>query len=657
MEKKAWKSKKQILHLAISAFLTLLLLVIVFAESSLGELRENLRRIDLNYCFAFICCSLAALLFRTFRYWTMLRYMQGAETPSYWKIFLVTGVRNAFVDFLPARLGEISYVYFLNRFGIRIVTGISSFGLCIALDLLGLLLVAFIFAIFSAVSGANVEAFMNFGAEKVILGLILLIGGFALGVFVLEHVDGGFKWASRVLLKFPRCQKLGDLLLVIAGDINCVKGFHALSLLLMLTVLLRVAKYGGLYLLTLSVLGAWNMDARVLNPLAAFAVFVISEASASLPISGLMGFGIYEGVWSMLFSIACGVVCSALPTTTIAFLVHVLTQILGYGIGLLCLLIIFLYLALSAKWKERKGLAVLFLILSLVPESYAQAEKGLYFEVNNPLKLKGRIAFSAEFNESSNIYVLDFEKEKVIKIGPEETEVSYPSFSPDGRLLAMSIGKKGERNIAVMDAKGGVLKILGQSKFNSDNPAFSPDGSSVVFYRENKNNVNQSNLFLGFPEKPDELQQLSNFKGRNTTPQWSSNGGLIAFSTDRFWPGWDICILDIKSGKEECPLKGIQTYCRPRYSHNGKTLAYSHGAFEDVDIFTRDLESNKDRQVTSLAGRDYDATWSPDDEYIAFTNNGEKKEKFELFVVALADKKIKQLIKSNASIRYLSWVR
>ncbi|NMC64387.1 MAG: hypothetical protein GYA55_14580, partial [SAR324 cluster bacterium] len=140
-------------------------------------------------------------------------------------------------------------------------------------------------------------------------------------------------------------------------------------------------------------------------------------------------------------------------------------------------------------------------------------------------------------------------------------------------------------------------------------------------------------------------------------PQWSSDGRSIAFSTDRFWPGWDLCFFNLDSQKENCPLGGVETYCRPRFSNDGKRLAYSYGAFESVDIYLRNLETNKDSRITELPGREYDAAWSPDDRFIAFTNNGDSKKHFKLFVVNLEDKKAQLLVETNASIRFLSWAK
>jgi len=653
----AKKSTHSILHLVISALLTVLLIFIVFSESSLSELHRIARDLSTPFLIAFITCSITALFLRALRYRLMLAAMRIESLPSFWRILLITGVRNAFVDFLPARLGELSYIYFLNCFGVRVASGISSFGLCIVLDLLSLILVAALFALCSIAFEFGSGPTLHFNSTNLFVAFLVLSAIFGFGLYVLVHLHGIFSYMSEIVGKMSFLKRAEPILRMISLDLDRVKNYRVLAWLLLVTIALRVAKYSGLYFLALSILGAWNISWQALSPLGSFAVFVVSEASASLPISGLMGFGVYEGVWSTLFSYACGNICDGLPATTIAFSVHLITQIIGYGIGILCLFLIFVILFFSKRILSEKS-KIIFALLFLVPaNNYALPDALPYFKVSNSLKLPGKLAFSASFEGHSRVYVLDFKENAIQELGPKGVDLSYPSFSPDGRLLAVSIGPEAKRNIAVMTREGKDLRILGQSDLNSDNPAFSPDSSSVVFYREQKNNPKISNLFLGYPDRTGEVRQLTNLRGRNTTPQWSSDGRSIAFSTDRFWPGWDLCIYNLDTKKESCPLGGVETYCRPRFSNDGKRLAYSYGAFESVDIYLRVLKTNEDVRITELLGREYDATWSPDDRFVAFTNNGDSKKQFKLFVVDTADRKVHALVETNASIRFLSWAK
>ena len=167
-------------------------------------------------------------------------------------------------------------------------------------------------------------------------------------------------------------------------------------------------------------------------------------------------------------------------------------------------------------------------------------------------------------------------------------------------MIAFSRGREGRRSIAVTGSDGQNCRELVSDDVNNDNPSWSPAGDSVVFYREDGGRSDAANLFLAFPESPGQIRKLTDLKKRNTTPQWSPDGRKIAFSTDRFWPGWDVCIWDLEKGDEKCPLSGMATYCRPRFDHSGRRLAYSYGTFENIDLFVRDLEKETDVRITVL---------------------------------------------------------
>jgi Tol biopolymer transport system component len=369
--------------------------------------------------------------------------------------------------------------------------------------------------------------------------------------------------------------------------------------------------------------------------------------------SGILGFGLYEGVWSTLFSMACGSACLNVPATSVAFSIHLVSQLVGYSVAILSLCAIFMLLA---KFNPGKLWRCALLIICWTSYPALAEDRSPLFSVLSPAALTGKIAFSATWKGKSRVYLLDLRAATVTPLSPDGIEASYPSFSPDGKYLALSIGPQDKRQIAVMASDGSGLRLLTTGPGASDHPAWSPDGKTIAFFSESPGNPKIANLFRLDPSQPGSALQITHYRGRNTTPQWSNDSTVLAFSTSRFWPGWDICLYNINLKEESCPLRGLRTYCRPRFSHYGDKLAYSTGAFDDVDIFIRDLKTARDTRLSALTGRDYDATWSPDDRFIAFTNSS-GHEHFNLFVQALDSAQAHTLIKSEASIRYLSWVK
>jgi Tol biopolymer transport system component len=116
-----------------------------------------------------------------------------------------------------------------------------------------------------------------------------------------------------------------------------------------------------------------------------------------------------------------------------------------------------------------------------------------------------------------------------------------------------------------------------------------------------------------------------------------------------------VCTASIATRQEKCLLSGAQTFCRQDYSPDGKNIAFSFGAFSDVDISILEIDSGRRTKLTSMPGREYDATWSPDGTLVAFAAEDGRKDIYNVYSMAPGDKKPRQLISSPYSLRFLSW--
>ena len=96
---------------------------------------------------------------------------------------------------------------------------------------------------------------------------------------------------------------------------------------------------------------------------------VAAESSASLPVSGIAGFGAYEGVWAFTFEFL-GFPEKIAQLTAISH--HLFTQLYGYSIGALALMLLLLPIASRARatnvanYDERASSFYLKVSLSVV---------------------------------------------------------------------------------------------------------------------------------------------------------------------------------------------------------------------------------------------------------------------------------------------------
>ncbi|MEJ2057964.1 MAG: lysylphosphatidylglycerol synthase domain-containing protein, partial [Desulfofustis sp.] len=276
----------------------------------------------------YFCTSLLRTLLQSLRY----RLLIGAsepDVPSLYHMYLVVLSRNMFVDMLPARLGELSYIAMLNR-GFR-VSGescVSSLTIAFVFDLIALGVLLGLLMLIQLVGG-DFQAWMAGVLVMLVLLILFLLVLLFPAVAVANRIIGRISWLQRGL-----AGKAADLLVRIEQALNASRKAGITTRLLALSLGVRVFKYLGLYGLFVGVAAVQfpELSTRISLVLPAL---VSAEAGASLPVPAFMGFGTYEA-GGMLALTALG--ASASLSLLVMLAMHVISQIVDYllgGVGLI----------------------------------------------------------------------------------------------------------------------------------------------------------------------------------------------------------------------------------------------------------------------------------------------------------------------------------
>lgn len=312
---------------------------------------------------------------------------------------------------------------------------------------------------------------------------------------------------------------------------------------------------------------------------------------------------------------------------------------------LLTLVILGLPLAVTSPAQSEKLTA---------PASTPAETKNADFTSGDLTGLSGNILFSATIANRQKILVLDLDGRRIRTVIDGPGNNSYPSWSPDGREFVFVSDRGGKNQLYLARWDGANVRRLTQSDLIEDNPHWGRSGNLIAYSAEQEGKSSDASVMVVAPSG-ETPKRLTNFSGRQTVPKLSPDGTVVSYSTNRFWPGWDVCVLPVKGRREQCVLSGAQTYCRQDYSPDGKTLAYSSGLLSDVDLGILDTQTGKMKSLTSMPGREYDATFSPDGRLLAFTAEDGRDEIYNLYLVDPESKKTRTLITSPHSIRFLSW--
>jgi TolB protein len=200
------------------------------------------------------------------------------------------------------------------------------------------------------------------------------------------------------------------------------------------------------------------------------------------------------------------------------------------------------------------------------------------------------IVFNAVGEGGRDLYRLDLGTLRVTRIAATPDYEVAPDISPNGKSVVYAAGKPGDRadHIFLQSLDSGKVKQLTAEDANDADPAFSPDGSLIVFTRD----------------------KTYNWGG--LASNWDGGGVLCVMNADG-------------TGVHQITPDGSMAV-DPHFSPDGKTILY----WGEDKLFTIPVDgSQPPRHLGGLYGRE--AVYSPDGRSIAFSK-GQYAPDHRLFV-------------------------
>lgn len=311
----------------------------------------------------FVVLSLLMSFFRTWRYRILLNFSGHNPHPA--ALYLVVIVRNFCSDLLPARLGSLIYIFLLTkRLKVPLDQATSSFSLALLFDLCSVAPLVLFATIFLGDD-------MRISSSVVIWSSL----GFAVFTAFLIYITPLiFRLAGKITAKasfLPGKHRiyLQTLLEDINKGIVQIKEAGLYSRIFVLSILIRVFKYGGLYYILYALLAPEGYTYSSLPWPKVFFGIIVPEFVVSLPISGIAGFGAYQGAWIFMFDLL-GFPLETAQITSMSH--HIITQVWGAAAGIIAAILLFLpfikrlNLARGKSGSQIPTLGVFFFKLALV---------------------------------------------------------------------------------------------------------------------------------------------------------------------------------------------------------------------------------------------------------------------------------------------------
>jgi Tol biopolymer transport system component/C-terminal processing protease CtpA/Prc len=283
----------------------------------------------------------------------------------------------------------------------------------------------------------------------------------------------------------------------------------------------------------------------------------------------------------------------------------------------------------------------------------------------------------------------------------------WPMWSPDGATIYFMSDRSGSENLWSRAANGGEARQL--TRFTNGRllwPSISADGKAITFERDfgvwtydvASGQAHKVNITLrGAPAGPgvehvtltNGIQQLAlapdakkvafivrgevfaasakdggdaarvtDTPGAEEQVAWAPDSRRLAYSSDRDGP-WHLYVYDFGTRSEKQLTRGAENDISPRWSPDGKQIAFVRGGDE---LHVLDVASGAERKLAAawLSRPPFvdprEVAWSPDGKWLAYVTGAGAKQFANVFVVPVAGGTPRQVSwLSNGNGGGLSW--
>ena len=263
--------------------------------------------------------------------------------------------------------------------------------------------------------------------------------------------------------------------------------------------------------------------------------------------------------------------------------------------------------------------------------------------VSNTYLERKQVTVSGKPFRGIKTYTMSFD------VPPEEPMVAKGT-------IVFASDRDGPRNweIYAIQTDGSGLTNLTRAEGSDTEPAWSPDGTKIVFFGQR---TGSDQIFVMSADGSNPVQ-LSDGTASDRCPAWSPDGTKIAFVSDRYSTdrkGNDDLFLMNADGSNVVRLTDVIEYdLNPSWSHDGRFLLFSSSREGAEEVFL--MKSDGDLQTRLTVTDDFyewEPVCSPDGLGLAFA--GGRGRKYDIYIVDRTWRNLVNLTNDEHQNRHPSW--
>jgi TolB protein len=201
---------------------------------------------------------------------------------------------------------------------------------------------------------------------------------------------------------------------------------------------------------------------------------------------------------------------------------------------------------------------------------------------------------------------------------PTKSEMD-PALSADGKLYAFVRAQSaGTLSLVIRNvATGAEAEIMPESASGMRSPAFTPDGTRVLFaFADNA----RQDLFSVNRQGRDRRTVLSGPGVIHNWPCFSPDGKRLAFGSTRDG-NYEIYVADADGHHVRRLTNSPFQDVRPRFSPNGRRIAFTSHRDGNAEVYVINADGTGLRRLTAHPDRDDFPAWHPDGRRLVFVSD------------------------------------
>ncbi|MCF6255250.1 MAG: Tol-Pal system beta propeller repeat protein TolB [Gammaproteobacteria bacterium] len=217
-----------------------------------------------------------------------------------------------------------------------------------------------------------------------------------------------------------------------------------------------------------------------------------------------------------------------------------------------------------------------------------------------------RIAYaSLEDNGHQAVFVQNIASGHRDKVSAHKGINGAPSWSPDGKSLAVTLSKDGNPEIYVIDLTGKKQRRLTRHWAIDTEPTWTPDGKTIIFTSDRGGRPQLYQV----PSKGGKARRLT-FEGKYNAKASVSQDGKKVAMIHRAGGKYRVAVMDLKSGNLRVLTDGSLDES-PSFAPNGGMIIYATSAGRRGILKAVSVDGNIHQRLTVPEGDVREPAWSP----------------------------------------------